>query len=186
MTDMGLGKSLQTIGLILSNPPKGQTGYPYVPARSLGSNVSRCTLILCPLSVIANWTTQIRKHVNQMGRKEILKVGIYHGPNRKAMVRSIEANYYDIVLTSYQTLAYDYRRYIGADEDENKKKSKVVEKAKQHADELFLFDLWLHRIVLDEAHIIRNSKAFLFKAVKSLVSANVDCRLLFHLIFLLV
>lgn len=168
---MGLGKSVQTLGLILSNPPKGQTGYPYVPSRSLGTNAPRCTLILCPLSVIANWTTQIRKHVNQMGRKETLKVGIYHGPNRKTMVRSIKANYYDIVLTSYQTLAYDYRRYIGADEDETKK-NKEAKKAKKNANELFLFDLWLHRIVLDEAHIIRNSKTSLFKAVKHLVSAK--------------
>lgn len=167
--DMGLGKSVQTLGLILSNPPKRQTGYPYVPARSLGANTGpRCTLILCPLSVIANWTTQIRKHVNQMGRKSFLKVGIYHGPNRKDMVRSIQANYYDIVLTSYQTLAYDYRRKYGTDE----KDKEGNKKTKKDKKEIFLFDLWLHRVVLDEAHIIRNSKTSLFKAVKHLVSAE--------------
>lgn len=171
---MGLGKTVQILGLILSNPPQGQTGYPYVPIRSLGTKTSRCTLIVCPLSVIANWKVQIRKHVNNMGRKEILKVGVYHGPSRKNLVRLIQSNYYDVVLTSYQTLAYDYRRYVGADEKEIRCKLKA-KRDQKHANELFLFDVWLHRIVLDEAHIIRNSKSWLFAAVKQLKATNKIC-----------
>jgi SWI/SNF-related matrix-associated actin-dependent regulator of chromatin subfamily A3 len=159
---MGLGKTLQTIGAILANPPEGQTGYPYRP-RGRGSP-PRCTLILAPLSVMANWTMQIRKHVNQRGRKEVLKVASYHGPNRHQMVPMIENNCYDIVLTSYHTLAYDYRIYAEQkDGKECKKKAKVTQEKR-----LFLFDLLLHRIILDEAHIIRNSKTGLFKAVKQL------------------
>eukprot|EP00977_Amphora_coffeiformis_P014894 scaffold4244_cov167-Amphora_coffeaeformis.AAC.7 len=174
--DMGLGKTLQAIGLILSNPPEGQSGYPYVASRSRGNKKSCCTLILCPLSVIANWTMQIRRHVNKMGRKDILRVGVYHGPSRKQMVKSIEANYYDVVLTSYQTLAYDYRRYIGANKDEGKKKSnKKPMKAKDVTNETFLFDILLHRVICDESHIIRNSKATLFKAVKMLSATNRLC-----------
>ena len=164
---MRAGKSIQTISLILSNPPQGQTGYPYVPARSLGTKKPRCTPIVCPLSVISNWVMQIRRYVNN-GRKDILKVGTYHGPNRKNMIASIEGNYYDVVLTSYQTLAYDFRRYTGADEGEGQKKNKKPMKSKKHEKETFLFDLLLHRIVLDESHIIRNAKTSLFKAIKQL------------------
>lgn len=145
--DMGLGKTMQAIGLILSNPPAGQKGYPYIPARSKGTNRNRCTLIICPLSVIANWTLQIRRHVNMGGRKEILKVGVYHGPNRKNMIPLIQHNQVDIVLTSYQTLAYDYRQYI---DESDKKKPK---KAKCYENEIFIFDLCLHRIILDGKQI---------------------------------
>jgi len=174
--DMGLGKTLQAIGLILSNPPEGQMGYPYVASRSRGNSKSCCTLILCPLSVIANWTMQIRRHVNRTGRQNILRVGVYHGPSRKQMVKSIQENYYDVVLTSYQTLAYDYRRYIGADKDAVKiKPSKKVMKSKEVMNEIFLFDILLHRVICDESHIIRNSKATLFKAAKMLSATNRLC-----------
>ena len=75
---MGLGKTLQTIGLILSNPPEGHN-YPY-RRRGLGSRkVPRTTLIVCPLSVMANWMIQIKKFVNAGGRKRILDLTQYHG-----------------------------------------------------------------------------------------------------------
>ena len=110
-----------------------------------------------------------------MGRKDVLKVGIYHGPNRKNMVAAIQANCYDIVLSSYQTLAYDWRRYIGADEDKNVNKRKKPMKAKKNENEIFLFDLHLHRIVLDESHVIRNSKSWMFVACKNLSSTHKLC-----------
>lgn len=118
---------------------------------------------------------QIRRHVNKGGQKAILRVGVYHGQSRKNMVKSIEANYYDIVLTSYQTLAYDYRRYIGADQGGVKNSNKKAKKSVEVMDELFLFDIYFHRIIADESHIIRNSKASLFKAVKMLSATNRLC-----------
>lgn len=54
--DMGLGKTLQSIGLILANPPVGRNGekvYPY--RKPKGPADPRTTLIVGPVSVLANW-----------------------------------------------------------------------------------------------------------------------------------
>jgi SNF2-related domain len=77
--DMGLGKTLQTLGLILSNPPEGQRCYPFQNRGLLRAPFPRCTLIVCPLSVMANWTIQINKYVNVRGRQQLFKMDQYHG-----------------------------------------------------------------------------------------------------------
>ena len=65
---MGLGKSVQTIGLILLAPPEG-VQYK-VPVSSdvaeklpSGLNTKRCTIIVCPVSVLSNWTEQVAQFV---------------------------------------------------------------------------------------------------------------------------
>ena len=60
---MGLGKTLQTYGLILSNPAPNNERTPYV------------TLIVSPVSVMANWTQQADQHI----KEDALSVGIYQG-----------------------------------------------------------------------------------------------------------
>mmetsp|Transcript_17003 Transcript_17003/g.35103 ORF Transcript_17003/g.35103 Transcript_17003/m.35103 type:complete len:84 (-) Transcript_17003:100-351(-) len=55
---MGLGKTVQSIGLILSNPPAGRDGikaYPYKMPRKSETVPPRCTIIVSPVSVMSNW-----------------------------------------------------------------------------------------------------------------------------------
>lgn len=80
LPDMGLGKTLQTLGLILSNPPEGQT-YPikFERGRKARERPPRCTLIVCPVSVVANWVHQTNKHVNKGVRNKYISVDVYHG-----------------------------------------------------------------------------------------------------------
>ena len=84
-------QTLQSICLILSNRPDLNEGEP------------RCTLIVSPVSVIANWDQQIRKFVEP----NELKVGIYHGKNRQDVLKQVKKNQLDVVLTSYETLVSD-------------------------------------------------------------------------------
>jgi len=75
-------QTLQTVALILSHPPEGIPKYPIPPRiRNIrGQNTApRCTLILSPLSVMANWKLEINKHVNQRVKNKNLSVAIYHG-----------------------------------------------------------------------------------------------------------
>lgn len=75
----GLGKTLQTLGLILSNPPEGHS-YPCKNRQVRNRNAApRCTLIVCPLSVMATWMVEITKHVNQGKKNKNLTAMIYHG-----------------------------------------------------------------------------------------------------------
>lgn len=84
-------QTLQSICLILSNRP------------DLNEGEARCTLIVSPVSVIANWDQQIRKFVEP----NELKVGIYHGKNRQDVLKQVKKNQLDVVLTSYETLVSD-------------------------------------------------------------------------------
>jgi SWI/SNF-related matrix-associated actin-dependent regulator of chromatin subfamily A3 len=54
---MGLGKTLQMIALILTDP----TGAPLITdIQPSKSEFGKGTLIICPLTVLGNWTTQIQ------------------------------------------------------------------------------------------------------------------------------
>jgi len=88
LPDMGLGKTLQTLGLILSNPPDGQT-YPikFERGRKARERPPRCTLIVCPVSVMANWVHQTNKHVNKSVKNKYLSVEVYHGAYNISVVR---------------------------------------------------------------------------------------------------
>lgn len=157
--EMGLGKSIQTIGLILSAPPAGLE-YKVVDSdanqvTSLVDPVKRCTLIVCPVSVLSNWTDQITQFV----APGVLSVELYHGPQRQSVLSSVRSGNVDVLLVSYNTLAADYD--TSGDGAPKKKKAKRET----------IFDIDFHRIVLDEAHTIRNNKTRSFKAV-SLIKAD--------------
>lgn len=83
--DMGIGKTVQAISLIVQGGPG-------------------TTLILAPVSVMSNWSQQIERHVNDSNP---LRVLTYHGSNRKVRSPDDFAQY-DVVITSYGTLSSEY------------------------------------------------------------------------------
>ncbi|KAE8125147.1 hypothetical protein FH972_019981 [Carpinus fangiana] len=101
---------------------------------------SKTTLIVCPPSVFSTWITQLEEHT--WLRK--LKVYMYYG-NRTTDV--VELKKYDIVLTTYSTLATEYR----CSESPMKK-----------------IEWW--RVILDEAHLIKNVNAQQSRAVTDLMA----------------
>lgn len=96
------------------------------------------TLILCPLSVLAGWEMQLEEHI----APGTLTWYSYHGANRDRRVKQLES--YDIVLATYSTLAAEAGSHNG------------ITKAR-----------WL-RVVVDEAHIIKNATTATAKAAASL------------------
>lgn len=101
---------------------------------------SKTTLIVCPPSVFSTWITQLEEHI--WPRK--LKVYMYYG-NRTNDVGELKK--YDIVLTTYSTLATEYR----CSESPMKK-----------------IEWW--RVILDEAHLIKNVNAQQSRAVTDLMA----------------
>lgn len=104
------------------------------------SLVSKATLIVCPLSVLSAWLTQLEDHTVR-GR---LKTYLYHGERTGDPYKLKE---YDIVLTTYSTLA-----------TEDACPESPVKKIE-----------W-HRVILDEAHVIKNVNALQSRAVNKLNS----------------
>jgi len=147
--EMGLGKTIQVISLILSDPyqtptlaqndiyvsrplPEHPTFQQPAPRVLPGMvDYGKTTLIVCPLSVVGNWTSQFEAHV----ANDRLKVYVFHGQNRTTDPSFLREQ--DVVITTYQVLAGDY----------NKERP------------LGLLTLpWL-RVVLDEAHTIKSKQA---------------------------
>ncbi|XP_062123226.1 transcription termination factor 2 [Drosophila sulfurigaster albostrigata] len=100
------------------------------------------TLIVCPMSVMSQWAAEATTKVKH---KE-LNVHTYHGPDRRAISVS-DLRSMDLVITSYNTLVSEWKRF-GSDSR--------------------LFSSRWERLVLDEAHIIRNTKTVCFGTVTNI------------------
>lgn len=131
--DMGLGKTIQIISLIAadSTPKSPQS--------------TKTTLIISPVGVMSNWKDQIEAHVKP---ENALRVHIYHGSGRKEASKLSD---FDVVITSYGTLASEY--------SPNSSNG--------------LFSQHWRRVVLDEGHTIRNPRS---KGAFAVCKLNADSR----------
>ncbi|KAG2423298.1 hypothetical protein HXX76_015447 [Chlamydomonas incerta] len=105
----------------------------------------RGTLIVCPVSVMSNWAQQLQEHT--AGN---LTVYQYHGAERSSSPKLLAAQ--DVVLTSYAVLGRDLAEGGGRSG--------------------LLAVRWL-RVVLDEAHVIKNPRA---KASRAAAQLNAERR----------
>ncbi|TKA82664.1 hypothetical protein B0A55_01475 [Friedmanniomyces simplex] len=140
---MGLGKTLSILSLIAHTKKEAEAfGQKELPRSSeyLERN-AKTTVIICPKSVMSNWQEQIKIHV----KSNKLSYYNYHGSNRHQDLDELAK--YDIILTTYGTAAEDL-------------------KAKGKA----LFQVNWFRIVLDEAHGIRNQNTGVSKACIALTA----------------
>ncbi|KAK1830452.1 SNF2 family N-terminal domain-containing protein [Podospora conica] len=98
------------------------------------------TLIIAPKSTITAWQDQIDRHIH----KGQVKTGIYHGTKRRQVASQLQQ--FDAVITTYETLRSDW----------------------EASGPLFQ-QKWL-RVVLDEAHHIRNRSSLAFKSATALTA----------------
>ncbi|PYH44113.1 putative SNF2 family helicase/ATPase [Aspergillus saccharolyticus JOP 1030-1] len=162
--DMGLGKTVQTIALILSNrkPTSGlrrsksqddeedSDEDEEEDTRKLPPGLSKTTLVVAPLALIKQWEAEILDKVEPSHR---LRVLVYHGNARAKATDNLEN--YDVVITTYGTLTSEHGAL-----DKNKKKTGI-------------FSVYWYRIVLDEAHTIKNRNA---KATQSACALDAEYR----------
>ena len=139
--DMGMGKTLEMISLIVSDKKK--------------SGSLRSTLIVAPVGVISNWSGQIAHHVDT---DHALDVFVYHGAGKKPL-KPEDIAQYDVVITSYGTLATDY--YPRGTRD-----SPPVPRSQG------LFSLTWRRVILDEGHTIRNPQTKAALAASNLLAQS--------------
>ncbi|KAJ9664498.1 hypothetical protein H2198_000149 [Neophaeococcomyces mojaviensis] len=141
--EMGLGKTCSMLSLIACSMNQLSQGNCDNHSSALTSNA---TLVVVPLPLLQVWEKQIREHF----QTDSVHFLIYYGTTRK-QCNSLTG--FDIVLTTYNTVAKEWKS----------------QKTKQTAEATpFLFQSVWHRIVLDEAHIIKNKDTDLAKAVSAL------------------
>ncbi|KEZ44040.1 hypothetical protein SAPIO_CDS3774 [Scedosporium apiospermum] len=153
--EMGLGKTLVILATIAVT--LAQAGDFVQEAGKLlaqnpsqqGKTACRATLIVAPSAlVIASWIEEINKHT-YIGSMTFHK---HHGTGRNTAEYSKRLYNSDIVLTTYATIASEAR-----------------------SDKSILADIHWYRIVLDEAHDIRNALTKQFKAITKLTAHHRWC-----------
>ncbi|KAJ8327773.1 hypothetical protein O5D80_004108 [Batrachochytrium dendrobatidis] len=143
--DMGLGKTIQSISLILSNYPSPEDHRP--------------TLIVAPVSLLLQWQQELADRV----KKGTLKVYLYYGSKRNKDIRFLEK--LDVVITSFQVLGSEWpaptkKSKVNFDSHGDLASDDEVHEDKCLDKSLFgpLFKLKFHRVILDEAHFIKNKR----------------------------
>ena len=144
--DMGLGKTIQTLSLLAATTQEAAAFSKENVMRSSEDEImikahSKGTLLVCPLSTIKNWEDQIPEHI----KVGALTYHIYHGSNR--IQNPYELTKYDIVITTYGTVNAEI----------NGRNAKLGPSP--------LMQLKWFRIVLDEAHTIREANTKQSKAI---------------------
>lgn len=145
---MGLGKTLSILSLVLSSLDDARQWVNTPPGKSLSRTIpgirnTRTTLLVAPLSAVKNWETQINEHL----KPHALKSYIFHGPNRELNPKILGC--YDLIITTYSTVLSEIRDRSGRGMSP-------------------LARMNMFRIVLDEAHTIREQNAQQTKAILSL------------------
>ncbi|KAJ1960834.1 DNA repair protein rad16 [Dipsacomyces acuminosporus] len=125
--EMGMGKTLQTISLMLVNRGKP-------------------TLVICPTVALLQWKSEIQAATNA------LSVLVFYGNERKKLVdakghlKESELDKYDVILTTYSVLESSFRR----------ERYGFRVKGELHKEKSLLHTIDWFRIVLDEAHNIKD------------------------------
>ncbi|KAF9886988.1 hypothetical protein FE257_010604 [Aspergillus nanangensis] len=163
--DMGLGKTVQAITLMLTNPKRADGRRRSIASEDEDENdsddegkntsklppgLSKSTLVLAPLALIKQWESEIMDKVEPSHK---LRVCVYHGNTRAKATDNLED--YDVVITTYGTLTSEHGA-IG-------KGSKTSG----------LFSVYWYRVILDEAHTIKNRNA---KATQSAYALDAEYR----------
>jgi SNF2 family DNA or RNA helicase len=147
--DMGLGKTIQSIALMLTNPKPTAEELENNKRKGLTPGLDKGTLVVAPLALIKQWEGEIKDRVES---SHAMKVCVHHGPKRAKSFKELRK--FDVVITTYQTLS------------------------SEHADsqgelKIGCFGVKWYRVILDEAHSIKNRNA---KATKAACALNAEYR----------
>lgn len=132
--EMGMGKTIQTIALFMSDKDRKEP-----------------ILVIAPTVAIMQWKNEINAHTG--GRLSML---VFHGQNRTNSVAEILKH--DVVLTTYALIGSVFRKQQSG----FKRTTGVVKESS------VLHKVQFHRVVLDEAHNIKDRNAITSKAIFSL------------------
>lgn len=105
--EMGMGKTLQAIALVLAKRElHNSTCEPSGASSSTSLPGIKTTLVICPVVAVSQWVGEI----NRFTLKGSTKVLVYHGANRER--NSKHFSEYDFVITTYSIVEAEYRKCI--------------------------------------------------------------------------
>jgi SNF2 family DNA or RNA helicase len=156
--DMGVGKTVQMLALIVGNAPhvadttidkiryeeeqkkknkkkvlRDETDDDHSVKTEKLELKSKATLIVAPLAVIRQWEREIKEKTNAG-----LRVMVHHGPSRVKTAAQLAK--YDVIITTYSTVASEWNNATGMEKPKKKeakngrKKNAVVDSSEEDED----------------------------------------------------
>jgi DNA repair protein RAD5 len=161
--EMGLGKTIEIYALIHSNRSETDleaadktitsvNRLPRMPQSSTSVEPAPCTtLVVAPMSLLAQWESEAVK-CSQPGT---LRTMVYYGSEKAVNLQALcsaanAASAPHVIITSYGTVLSEFGQVTAAGGDRG-----------SHGG---LFSVDFHRVILDEAHTIKNRQAKTSKA----------------------
>ncbi|RFU26766.1 hypothetical protein B7463_g9577, partial [Scytalidium lignicola] len=142
--EMGMGKTIQAVSLIMSDFPAKQP-----------------SLVLIPPVALMQWQQEIADYTDGT-----LKTFVFHGTNAKSKSMTVkELKQYDVILMSYNSLESMYRKQ----EKGFKRKDGI------HKEKSVIHQIKFHRVILDEAHNIKQRTCGSAKACFALKADHKWC-----------
>ena len=168
--EMGLGKTIEMLSLIHTHtndldpltPRVERTvnNLPRLPKSSTAvERAPRTTLVIAPMSLLAQWQSEAEK----ASKEGTLKVMVYYGSEKSANLQTLccEANAAtapNVIITSYGVVLSEFNSVATAGGNRG-----------SHGG---LFSLNYFRIILDEAHYIKNRQSKTAKACYELAATH--------------
>jgi SNF2 family DNA or RNA helicase len=142
-------------------------------ARPSQDPLCRTTLIIAPVALMRQWEKEIGHHIQDRYKH---RVYLYHGNGKKADFHTLRQ--YDVVLTTFGTLTSEFKQ------KESQRESMLYEREqndphfrRKPRDKLALLGrecMW-YRVIIDEAHMIRNRNSIQSKATVDLQAKHRLC-----------
>ena len=160
---MGLGKTIEMLSLMhthrselalqaADHAPTSVNTLPRLPKNTSSIEAAPCTtLVVAPMSLLAQWESEAMK----ASKPGTLKTLVYYGSEKVASLRNLccEANASsapNLIITSYGIVLSEF--------------SQVISRGGDRGSHGGLFSLDYFRVILDEAHLIKNRQSKTAKA----------------------
>ncbi|KAF2259389.1 DNA repair protein rad5 [Lojkania enalia] len=158
--EMGLGKTIEMLSLIHSHRSEvtntessaNVNNLPRLPKNSAAvESAPYTTLVVAPMSLLAQWQSEAEK----ASKDGTLKVLVYYGSEKSVNLQKLcsesnGAKAPNVIITSYGTVLSEFNQVAAADGNRG-----------SHGG---IFSLEYFRIILDEAHYIKNRQSKTAKA----------------------
>ncbi|KAI8613212.1 SNF2 family N-terminal domain-containing protein [Chytriomyces sp. MP71] len=154
--DMGLGKTIQSIACCILNRSQDKT--------------KKATLIVAPTSLILQWREEIRTRV----AGGTFKCLVYYGKDKKDIKSAPALNQYDIVITSYGTVTQEWPEGYLVQGSVTFIPEGLKGAVTDGLPCFYAQNHW-HRVILDEAHTIKNKATRGARSCVQLVSTHRWC-----------
>ncbi|KAI4185105.1 MAG: hypothetical protein LQ346_005982 [Caloplaca aetnensis] len=161
--EMGLGKTIEMLSLMHSNRseiaaqstqsmPSSVANLPRLPKSSASVETAPCTtLVVAPMSLLAQWESEAAK----ASKPGTLKTLVYYGSDKAANLQNLccvanAASAPNLIITSYGIVLSEFNQ--------------VANRGGDRGSHGGLFSLDFFRVILDEAHFIKNRQSKTAKA----------------------